>query len=282
MVQSRNRSSSGGHRSPRAATDAVAQVLAGERPYTARSVLASTLLGVEPPELPARLLVRVGELFTISEGAARVALSRMVAAGEMLANNGSYRLSGRLLERQARQTRSRHPLTRPWQGSWRVEVVSADSARTAAARSELRAAMADLRLAELREGVWLRPASLVQDTAPSQAVVRQQCRRLDATPVDDAAQLAAQLWDLEGWAARAEVLRQAIGNLQRPLDDHDVSVLPQGFVVSAAVLRHLLADPLLPPDLLASSWPGDDLRAAYELYDTAFKATWRQAFHELH
>lgn len=31
----------------------------------------------------------------------------------------------------------------------------------------------------------------------------------------------------------------------------------------AAVVRHLLADPVLPPALLPADWPGAELRAAY-------------------
>jgi phenylacetic acid degradation operon negative regulatory protein len=49
-------------------------------------------------------------------------------------------------------------------------------------------------------------------------------------------------------------------------------------VLSAAVLRHLLADPLLPSDLLTASWMGDELREHYERYDTAFKEVWRAWF----
>ena len=79
------------------------------KPMTARSVVASTLLGVEPPRLTTRILVRSGELFGIAEGTTRVALSRMVAAGELRPDDDGYRLAGRLLDRQARQTASRGP-----------------------------------------------------------------------------------------------------------------------------------------------------------------------------
>uniref|UniRef100_UPI003525AB94 PaaX family transcriptional regulator C-terminal domain-containing protein n=1 Tax=Streptomyces sp. PU_AKi4 TaxID=2800809 RepID=UPI003525AB94 len=34
----------------------------------------------------------------------------------------------------------------------------------------------------------------------------------------------------------------------------------------AAVVRHLLADPVLPPALLPADWPGDALRSAYGGY----------------
>jgi phenylacetic acid degradation operon negative regulatory protein len=262
-------------------TQAVSAVLATERPYTARSVLASTLLGSEPPALPARLLVRVGELFDISEGTARVAISRMTSAGELVADDGTYRLAGHLLERQARQAVARHALTNPWSGSWRVEVVSVGAPRSAAERAELRVAMAALRLAEWREGVWLRPDNLPRDaTGTPDAVVRGQCQRLDARPEDPADELASQLWDLAGWAGRARTLGRALAELQGRLERRDTSALPAGFVVSAAVLRHFLADPLLPAELLTAEWPGLDLRDAYERYDRAFKETWRQAFHQ--
>ncbi len=49
-------------------------------------------------------LVRLTGLFGISENRARVALSRMVAAGEATTDGcGGYRLAGHLVARQARQ-----------------------------------------------------------------------------------------------------------------------------------------------------------------------------------
>ena len=45
-------------------------------------------------------------------------------------------------------------------------------------------------------------------------------------------------------------------------------------MLSAAVLRHLQADPLLPDALLPGDWPGPGLRDAYEAYDADFKASW--------
>jgi phenylacetic acid degradation operon negative regulatory protein len=41
--------------------------------------------------------------------------------------------------------------------------------------------------------------------------------------------------------------------------------------VSAAVLRHLLADPLLPEELLPAGWPGAELRALYDDFDTRYR-----------
>ena len=94
-------------------------------PFTARSVLASALLGEDPPELPVAHLVHLAGLFGINENRARVALSRMVAGGEVTTDgSGRYRLAGHLLERQDRQVASRRGETRPWQGTWRLVVVT--------------------------------------------------------------------------------------------------------------------------------------------------------------
>ena len=47
--------------------------------------------------------------------------------------------------------------------------------------------------------------------------------------------------------------------------------LAPGFVLSAAVLRHLQADPLLPSELLGRSWPGDRLRRSYDDWDHRYR-----------
>ena len=108
------------------------------RPLTARSVLASAVLGMEPPELPVSQLVRLTGLFGISENRARVALSRMVAAGEATTDGaGGYRLAGRLVARQARQSVSRSGTTVPDDGNWWLALVT-----TSGSSAEVRAAAA--------------------------------------------------------------------------------------------------------------------------------------------
>jgi phenylacetic acid degradation operon negative regulatory protein len=243
------------------------KVIAGEPPLTARSVVASTLLGTRPPELPARALVRSAALFGITEGTTRVAISRMLAAGELEATDGRYRLAGHLLERQARQERSRSPVLRPWRGAWRAAVVTAEG-RTPGERAALRSAMAAARMGELREGVWLRPDNLDVPAHPH-------CEWFSARPDGDPAALAGRLWDLAGWAARAERLRAAMAGAAAELASGGREALAPAFVLSAAVLRHFQADPLLPPALRPPGWPGDALRREYAAYDAAFREAWR-------
>jgi len=241
------------------------------RSLTARSVLLSVLLGTDPPRLPVRVLVRTTELFGIAEGTTRTALSRMAAAGEVEADDGSYALAAdRLLARQARQVASRAARTRPrWDGGWAQAVVGAPGRRRSAAdRAALRAALAAARLAELREGLWLRPDNLGD---PPDVPDVPDVQWFRTTPVDDPRVLAGRLWDLDGWAAGADDLRGQMATLVEPLEAGDRQALREGFVLSAAVLRQFQLDPLLPADLLPAGWPGDALRKDYDRYDDAYR-----------
>ncbi len=253
-------------------------MLAMRKPLTARSVVASTLLGVEPPRLSTRILVRSGELFGIAEGTTRVALSRMVGAGELVADGAGYRLAGRLLDRQARQTASRLAATEQWDGTWELAMVRSGQARAAADRASLRQALSDLRLGELREGVWMRPANLSTDRSPeARLVATRQCLWVARATVDPAPH-PTDLWDLAAWAAEATALRSELADLLPRLEAGDTGALGVGFVTSAAVLRLLQRDPLLPADLIPARWPGDDLRREYDRYDAAYRGVWRGWF----
>jgi len=200
----------------------------------------------------------------------------MVAAGELSLDDGRYALAGPFLTRRERQDESRSGATRAWNGEWELAVVEGGR-RSAVDRTALRRAMRDLRQAELREGVWLRPANLVADRLPeARSVVAAQCTGFTARPADA---VADRLWDLDGWAATTRRLEADLAAHGPRLDDPDE--LAVGFLLSAAVLRHLQTDPLLPLDLLPGDWPGGSLRAAYERYDAGFKASWTTHLREL-
>ncbi len=242
-------------------------------PLTARSVLASALLGEVPPELPVSHLVHLAGLFGINENRARVALSRMASSGEVTTDgSGRYRLAGHLLERQDRQEASRRGESRRWAGRWRLVVV-APSGGAADERQARRKRLTRARLAELREGVWLRPDNI--DLVPDPAVDPLVTSWV-ADPEGDGVALAGRLWDLSGWAREA---RHLLARLEErsPIGPDD---LAPGFELSAAVLRHLQADPLLPEALLPTDWPGSALRSTYDRWDRRYRevlTTWGRA-----
>lgn len=246
------------------ASDAAAILAAlGLRPLSARSVVASVLLGTHPPRLSAAALVELCGRFGITGGTTRVALSRMVSAGELAAEDGSYRLIGEgLLSRQRAQDDALDPPAQSWTGNWHVAVVVSPG-RAAAERVELRRAFADARFAQWREGVWLRPANLARGvTLPADAPVRW----LDAEPEDDPAALAGELWDLGGWAARGEALLTAGPEEPGDLVAAEPEWAAAVFAAAAATLRHLRTDPLLPEALLPPGWPANRLRSRYARY----------------
>jgi phenylacetic acid degradation operon negative regulatory protein len=221
---------------------------------TARSVVLSVLLGAHPAWARASEMVRLTADFGIKEPTLRVALTRMVSAGDLVRSADGYRLSDRLLARQRRQDDAMRPCTRPWRGEWLVAVVT--SVGTAArSRAELRKTMREKRFGELREGVWMRPANLDPELG---AEVGNRVRILRAR--DDApGQLARELWDLAAWAKAGQRL---LADMAQAAD------VPARFVVAAAMVRHLLTDPVLPPDLLPADWPGARLRDAYHDFAT--------------
>ncbi|MCV7439244.1 PaaX family transcriptional regulator C-terminal domain-containing protein [Mycobacterium seoulense] len=221
---------------------------------TARSVVLSVLLGAHPAHARASELIRLTSDFGIKETALRVALTRMVGAGDLIRSADGYRLSDRLLARQRRQDDAIDPRLRPWSGEWVTLVVTSvgSDART---RATLRTALHGKRFGELREGVWMRPDNLELDLGPAIAARVRVLRARDGDP----AGLAAQLWDLPAWARAGHEL----------LDEMAAATgIPGRFVVAAATVRHLLTDPVLPDELLPADWPGARLRAAYHDFAT--------------
>lgn len=220
------------------------------RRMTARSVVLSVLLGAHPAWATASELLRLTADFDLKEPTVRVALTRMVSAGDLVRSDDGYRLSDRLLARQRRQDDAIDPRTRPWDGSW-IAVVVTSVGNDARTRSAMRTALHDSRFGELREGVWLRPANL-DVVLPDD--VRAHTRVLRVHD-DDPAGLAAALWDLPGWAGAGHEL---LAEMAAAPD------VPGRFTAAAGIVRHLRTDPVLPGDMLPAHWPGAALRAAYQ------------------
>ena len=91
---------------------------------TARSVVLSVMLGAHPAWASAAELVRLTADFDIKEATLRVALTRMVSAGDLVRSADGYRLSERLLARQRRQDDALDPSLRRWDGTWTTLVVT--------------------------------------------------------------------------------------------------------------------------------------------------------------
>jgi phenylacetic acid degradation operon negative regulatory protein len=215
---------------------------------TARSVVLSVLLGAHPAWASASELVTLTADFDIREPTLRVALTRMVGAGDLVRSADGYRLSERLLARQRRQDDALDPRLREWDGTWTTLIITSVGV-DARKRATLRTSLHDKRFGELREGVWMRPANLKPDLGSAAESVRVLTAR-----DDDPSGLAVRLWDLSAWVDTGDRL---LGDMAAARD------IPERFVAAAGMVRHLLTDPVLPDELLPDGWPGAALRRAY-------------------
>lgn len=223
------------------------------KPLSARSVMLSLLLGSHPDRLSAAQLVAAGQHLGLSPATARVALTRAVSAGELRREDGDYVLSERLAARQRRQDEGVLDQERAWDGRWEMAVVVV-TGRSGRERAGLRTRLHAARLAELREGVWLRPANL---SRPRSYAELTELQSFEVQSMDAAQSLVADLWDLPAWATAGEELLAAFAAYEDPA---------LRLAVAAAIVRHLSEDPLLPRPLLPAEWPGEQLRATYTAY----------------
>lgn len=223
---------------------------------SARSVVLSVLLGAPQGRLAVRDILTTGQMCDVSPATMRVALSRLVSAGELAMTDGVYSLSPAHLQRQQAQQLALEPSTRAWDGTWETAVV-VESGRDAADRARLRTDLTAARLAELREGIWMRPANLVRP-----GIVDPHVTTMVSRPSDPEL-IVRQLWDLPGWAGTGRALLSAA--------DTDELDAPR-FAAAAALIRHLRTDPVLPPALQPDDWPADAMRTAYDHYRTQLHA----------
>ncbi|MFD7073451.1 PaaX domain-containing protein, C- domain protein [Nocardioides sp. NPDC059952] len=220
-------------------------------PLSARSTILSLMLGAHPNPLTPADLARAGQFFGIAPATVRVAATRAVNDGDLVRSGAGYRLGERLVQRQAHQDEAVHTADKPWDGSWEMAIV-VTTGRPGPERAVLRDALKAHRLAELREGVWTRPANL-QRPRFSDPVLQD----FDAVPGQDPAELAAYLWDLAGWTREAEHLLERLTSTPEPA---------LRLATAAAIVRHLSDDPLLPVELRPADWPAANLRETYGAY----------------
>ncbi|TDT33059.1 PaaX family transcriptional regulator C-terminal domain-containing protein [Naumannella halotolerans] len=224
------------------------------RPLSARSVVLSLLLGAHPDPLPPASFARVAERFGLSGVSIRVALTRAVAAGDVVRTEEGYLPAPSLLERHIELLATEQ--VGVWDHAWElVSVVT--TGRPSAERSQLRTELRHARLAELREGFWLRPANLHRPVP-----ARTELEHFRGRPASDPCVLVNRLWDLEAWQRQGSGLLERVRAEQEPMAQ---------LTVAAALARHLGTDPMLPAELLPATWVGPRLREGYDDYTRALR-----------
>jgi phenylacetic acid degradation operon negative regulatory protein len=240
-------------------------------PLNPRSIVLSVLLGSHPPRMPVGRILEFTSLFDLADGTVRTALSRMVAAGELVNDEGTYRLAGRLVERQAQQDAGRHDPPTSWDGTWWTVAVLSER-RTMAQRRDFRARAIGARMGELRPDLWLRPANITIATDLPDALVTR-----GPMVNGDERRLVEQLWDLDGLRVRAGAHHHALDDAAVRLEAADDRSLADAFVTLAAAQQFLRVEPQLPTDL-APDTAGTAVRMRYAAVVALFQARLSEFF----
>jgi phenylacetic acid degradation operon negative regulatory protein len=216
-------------------------------PLTPRSIVLSLLLGSHPPTMSVGRILAFTSLFGLSDGAVRTALSRLVAAGDLDNDEGVYRLTGRLLERQAQQDSGRTEPPATWDRTWWTVTVLSDR-RSTAERRAFRTRAVGARLGELRPDAWFRPANI---ELPREAFAHEHDVVVTRGPlvVGEDREFARRVWDFEVLAGAAQ---HHLGVLERSLEQlgrHDDAVVAEVFAALASAQRFLRAEPQLPAEV---------------------------------
>ena len=251
-------------------------------PATPRIAL-SLLAGVRGEALSAPALVGAAELLGVSANAMRIALSRLVASGDLTSQaRGMYALSPERLAAIAHVHHYRTgfaPRVR-WQGGY-CGVLAGHLSRSQPARVRRReSALALTGFREYRPGFFVRPDNL----EGGRTVLAEHLARLG---LDDDAELVSlaldpeqarrlvRLYDVDADAARAVSLCAEVDALLATMDQRAPRKLAaETFWLGDEVLRFLARDPLL-PEGLGHPAPRRALADAMSRLDQSAYALWR-------
>lgn len=274
-----------------------AAALQPRRPYTSGAPrhLLITLLGdywyMRPEVLPSAALVDLLAEFGTHETAARQAMRRLVAAGQLRqerhGRTTAYGIPEHILAGQRGRVRRAIRFGQEyddWDGEWTLvafTVPEADRGSRRQLRTELRA----LKFGMLQDGLWLSPYDLVDEASEvleRLSVDRGHVLRGRWPEQEQLQAVLADAFDLPAVAAAyadfsdryAHVLLESPA---RSSDDTEALLLRTRITNEWMALGSL--DPELPVELLASDWPGTRAKvlftAVYDLLAPAATARFR-------
>ena len=248
-----------------------------ERP-SPRSLILDLLSTLQRGSMPVAALVEAGDLFGIPGGSVRVALARLFAAGRVARDSrGRYRVGPQALpvQRWVGGWRRLDAQTRSWDGSWHAVHLPTSGARVPSQRALLR-----LGFREFRPGLQLRPANrrggtvglrdaLFELGLDSSALVYR-LRELEAA--EDVA--ARRLWDVATLTAGYRKSSKALERSTRKLRTaSEARQMVETFLLGGSVIQQLVADPLLPEEILPREG-FHELLAAMRDYDRLGRSCW--------
>lgn len=242
--------------------------------------LLSTLAG---RSMPIAALVAAGKLFGIAEGSVRVAVTRLVAAGQVERDErGRYQLgpAAETIDREVQSWRHLDQRTQRWTGQWLGVHLGGLERRRGVARQRREQALRWMGFAELAPGLRVRPDNLRGGVER----VRADLRRLGLDPEalvlrldglePEAEHRAAQAWDAAALERGYERSLAELAQSEARLDRQDEgAAMVESFQLGGHVIRQLTLDPLLPRPLIDSD-KRRRLVQAMRRYERHGRRTW--------
>ena len=248
---------------------------------TPRSLTLDLLSTLSGGSMPVAALVEAAGLFGIPDGSLRVALARLLADGRVERDGrGRYRLGSASapLDDLVRSWRRLEERTCAWRGAWLGCWLPPRPVRGARKRS-LRA-LRLLGFAELREGLYLRPANLrggLEATRSTLLALLLEPESLTAElgSLDAASERRARaLWDGSTLATRYDEVAGRLRASARGLCQRDeAGAMVESFLLGGEAIQCLVQDPLLPPEIQPAA-ARERLAAALLDYDQRGREAW--------
>jgi phenylacetic acid degradation operon negative regulatory protein len=227
--------------------------------------------------------VKAGELFGIAENSLRVALARLLAAGQVDRDErGRYRLGPQAapIDQRVTSWRRLSERLRPWGDGWLGVHTGASSRRPDRQQRRAGRALRFLGFGELAPGLAVRPDNLRGGVAAARRELQAlgleagalvfEIQALD--PASDAR--ARGLWDVSALCAG---YRQSLADLDASLKRlqivSEADGMVESFLIGGRVIRQLVLDPLL-PDPIVPVAERDALVDAMRRYDRLGRACW--------
>jgi phenylacetic acid degradation operon negative regulatory protein len=250
---------------------------------TAKSLTLDLLSTLAGGTMPVSALVKAGELFGIAENSMRVALARLLAAGQIERDErGRYRLGEKAapIDRRVTSWRRIDQRLRSWGDGWLGVYAGGAPRRPDRQLRRRERALRFLGFAELAPGLALRPDNLRGGVA----AVRDELQALgleagalvfELAALDPASDARARgLWDVTALCAG---YRQSLADIDASEKRLQLASEEEGmvesFLIGGRVIRQLVLDPLLPEPIVPVA-ERDALVLALRRYDRLGRACW--------
>ncbi|MEU8662489.1 PaaX family transcriptional regulator [Actinoplanes philippinensis] len=226
-------------------------------------------------EIPLSLLYDTANAVGLDDQPVRLAIRRMLAAGEVVQTGRGRRGALALTDAgRVRLGRDRLALRlalgqdhgrAPWDGRWRLLAVSVPESDRPV-RDALRRDLTEMGAAAVSTGLYVTPHDLGELTGAAH-LVRATATALDVRGITDPVTIAELLWPAAPIIAGYAVVEQAVARALAVTDSADHhAVLAHQLILADALEAAMRHDPLIPAEL-RSGWPPSRVRRSwYEVW----------------